>query len=236
MAMTTPIEIVEALDLVADYYNPRFGLWAYRAFDAINTTFFEGRLPRPLIQWAITGYSRCLGQTAMRDRPIITLHPSIMVPAAGDPRDPREPKGPWSIDWRWFGPLHAFDVLLHESIHVAQRAIHGDVPRGQSSHNDPSWILEVNRLAPLLDLEGVRAGLNRPRRVPIPGEFTERGRPRTRVRRVDEGNVPLKDHSRFPHGVREYLGTAEAYYTAGAYPGGIALDDPRRSGMLVTRN
>lgn len=219
--MTTPIEVVAALDLVADYYNPRFGRWAYRAFDAINATFFEGRLPRPLIQWAITGYSRCLGKTAARDRPIITLHPSIMEPATG---------GPWGVDARWLGPLHAFDVLLHESTHVAQRALHGGMPRGETSHNCPSWILEVNRLAPLLGMEGVRAGLKRPRRLPIPGEFTETGKPRTRVERVDEGNVPLEAHSRFPYGVREFLGTADAYYRGGAFPCGIALDDPRRLG------
>jgi hypothetical protein len=32
----TPTEIVEALDLIADYYQPDFGQWVYRAFDAIT--------------------------------------------------------------------------------------------------------------------------------------------------------------------------------------------------------
>src|SRR5215469_2623821 len=110
----TPIEIVNALDLIADYYNPRFGRWAYRAFDAINSSFFDGRLPRPLIQWALTAHGRCLGMTAIKpdelSRPVITLHPSIMVPSGTGLRDET---GPWDLDWQWFGPLYAFDVLIH---------------------------------------------------------------------------------------------------------------------------
>jgi hypothetical protein len=73
--MMTPREIVQALDLIADYYAPRHGQWACRAFDAINTTFFDGRLPRPLIVWALTAYGRCLGLTKLTERPTIVLHP-----------------------------------------------------------------------------------------------------------------------------------------------------------------
>jgi len=223
----TPIKIVKALDLIAEYYSPRFGRWAYRAFDVINSTFFDDRLPRPLIQWAITGYGHCLGLTAAglsrRDRPIITLHPSIMEPVGGGPLQGGG-AGPWGIDHRWFGPLFAFDVLIHESIHVAQSVLHDRDP-DEPSHNGPTWIAEVNRLAPVLGLEGVQAGLNRPKRVPVPGRTTKTGKVATEVRRVDEGNVPLKAHSRFPYGVRELLGTADEYYRGGELPFGIKLEE-----------
>jgi hypothetical protein len=232
----TPAEVVKALDLIADYYNPRYGRWAYRAFDAINASFFEGRLSRPLIQWALTAHGACLGltrhrylvglpdETALWGRPVITLHPSIMDPWVPK-RHRLRLKGPWAIDWNWFGPLYAFDVLLHESIHVAQRALYGPAEnKGESSHNCPSWIAEVNRLAPLLGMERVEAGLNRPRRVPIPGQLTRRGKPKTKVKRVDEGNIPLSVHSRFPDALRVFFGTADAYYRAKVLPCGITLD------------
>jgi hypothetical protein len=218
---TTPKKILKALDLVADYFNPRFGPWANRAFDAINAAFFDDRLPRPLIQWAITPHGACLGLTdtwKRADRPIVTLHPSIMAPAASNP---------WGVDDRWLGPAYAFDVLLHESIHVAQHTLHRDMPKGESSHNCESWVLEVNRLAPMLGMEGVTAGRSRPRRVAVPGEFTVTGRPATRVERVDDGDIPLKYHSTFPHGVRRFLGTAESHYLAGRLPCGIVIDGDR---------
>jgi hypothetical protein len=217
----TPAEIVKALDLIADYYNPQFGRWACRGFDAINATFFDGRLPRPLIQWALTPHGACLGLTIVAERPIITLHPSIMAPKCAR-NILAEP--PWRVDPSWLGPLYAFDVLLHESMHVAQRALYGSEGRGESSHNCPSWVAEVNRLSPLLGFRGVEAGLNRPKRVPVPGQFTRRGKPKTKVQRVDEGNIPLDVHSRFPHALRKFFGTADAYYHAGQLPGGIALD------------
>jgi hypothetical protein len=221
----TPKKIVEALDLIADYYSPRFGRWAYRAFDAINATFFDGALPRPLIQWAIMPHGHCLGLTRMQDHPIVTLHPSIMEPAGANP---------WGLDSRWLGPAYAFDLLLHESIHVAQGTLHREMKRGQSSHNCESWILEVNRLAPMLGMNGIEAGLNRTKRVPVPGQFTKTGKPVTVVERVDEGNVPLGYHSRFPYGVREFFGIAEAYYTGSRLPCGIELDDPRRNGPVTS--
>jgi hypothetical protein len=211
----TPPEVVKALDLIADYYSPRFGRWAYHAFDAINAAFFAGRLPRPLIQWALTPHGHCLGLTAMRDPPIITLHPSIM-----------EPRGDaWGIDPAWFGVAYAFDVLLHESIHVAQHALYGPAENtGQSSHNCPSWIAEVNRIAPLLGLDGVEAGRSTTKRVQVAGQFTATGKPLTRVVRASRGNLPHKAVARFPGGVREWQGSADAHYRRGELPGGIRLD------------
>jgi hypothetical protein len=74
-------------------------------------------------------------------------------------------------------------------------------------------------------MEGVHVGLNRPKRVAVPGELTGRGRPRTKVKRVDEGNVPLAYFSRFPYGVREFFGTADGHYRAGVLPCEIQVDD-----------
>jgi hypothetical protein len=89
---------------------------------------------------------------------------------------------PWGLTEGWAGPTFAFDVLLHESIHVAQTSIHrGRWSKGESSHNCESWIYEANRIAPLIGLNGVRAGRNRPKRVAVPGELTARGKPKTKV-------------------------------------------------------
>jgi hypothetical protein len=225
--MTTPKEIIEALDLIADYYNPRHGRWAYRAFDAINEIFFDSRLPRPLLQWAITGYSHCLGQTWMGDRPVITLHPSILRPSPDIRSDRNSLDRVWGVDIRWTGPVYAFDVLLHESIHVAQAALHPGMPLRPSAHNCRSWCDEVNRIAPLLGMKGVRADLQVPKRVPIPGVFTKRGKPKTKVEKVDLGDPPLSAHGRFPSGVREYFGSAKAYYLARQLPCGITIEDKR---------
>jgi hypothetical protein len=232
----TPAKIVEAQDLIADYFAPRFGCWAYRTFDMINTTFFDNKLPRPLIQWAITSYGKCLGFTSMwlgaPERPIITMHPSLLSPY----RDPRKmpAHGPWGFDWDWFGPRFALDTLLHEAIHVAQGTIHREMPKGESSHNCKSWIYEVNRLAPLLGMKNVRAGLCRPERVRIPGQVTKTGRPKTRVVRVNQGNVPFGAIATFPYGVRIFRRSAASYYTGRRLPRGITLDKPSQEGPVTS--
>jgi hypothetical protein len=48
--------------------------------------------------------------TAVSDRPIITLHPSIMAPRC---RRFVLEVGPWGVDQAWPRPAFAFDVVLH---------------------------------------------------------------------------------------------------------------------------
>jgi hypothetical protein len=165
-------------------------VWAYQAFDHLTATYWAGRLPTPLILWLITPYGKCLGDTAPCTPSLIRLHPQLRA--------------------RGYG--FAYEVLLHECIH---HAIHSGLvaapSRGSSSHNNPAWVSEVNRLAPLLGLDIV-AGRSTHQRVPIEGAPpTKRGKQPTRVERVTTGTVPYKAVATFPYGVRQHLGLLDWY-------------------------
>jgi hypothetical protein len=205
----TPEKIVKALRQVAAYFDGERGIWAYEVFDAINGEYFDGQLPTPNIRWSLTPHGGCLALTRARNRPIVNLHPSLL----GGTESPN----PWGISPAWLGVCYAFDVLLHESIHISQHCLHGG-GTGTTSHNNTAWIAEVNRIAPLLGLHGPTAGLSKLKRVPIPGEFTSTGKPKTKVARVSEGNVPHCAVAGFPLGFRTVLGSADSFYRAKVLP------------------
>lgn len=203
---------------MAEHYYGAPGMIAYTVFDAINASFFGKELPWPLIIWGLTPHGRCLGLTTavVSGPPLITLHPSLL--RAGEKADP------WNVDRSWLGVRFTCDVLLHECIHlaVAYRLKKLDEIRGRiptwSSHNNPYWISEVNRVAALMGFADVQAAMSKPKRVPIPGRKTKRGKQATRVQRVSEGNVPFESAAWFPHGLREHLGVAQEYYQSGDPP------------------
>jgi hypothetical protein len=197
------IHVRELLRLIADHFDGPKGIWAYDAFDVINDYFFDANLPTPKIQWALTAHGRCLALTSIRAKPIVTLHPSLFGGT--------ESENPWHVPGRWLGALYAFDVLLHEAIHIAQYILH-DGGVGPTSHNNTAWIAEVNRLAPMLGLDGIEAGLSTTKRVKVPGQFTPKGRPLTRVVRASQGNVPHAAIATFPYGVRMLQKTALVHY------------------------
>jgi hypothetical protein len=205
----TPKAVIDALRLVASHFDGKRGIWAYDVFAAINAAYFDGRLPTPKIQWALTAHGGCLGLTRTSARPVVTLHPSVL---GGTQR-----RNPWNIDPGWLGIAYAFDVLLHESIHVSQHCLLGG-GIGPTSHNNSAWIAEVNRIAPVLGLVGIQAGLSKTKRVPIEGETTKTGKPATRVIRASEGNLPHSAVATFPHGARRHLGLADSFYTANIIP------------------
>lgn len=127
---------------VAEHYYGERGLWSYEMFEAINDTFFDGKLPWPHIVWALTPHGACLGYTSAGRAPVVVLHPSLLGGT--------EKVNPWGVPERWLGPAYAFDVLLHESIHVnVEYCLGGWQGEGTSSHNNEVWIAEVNRLAPV---------------------------------------------------------------------------------------
>jgi hypothetical protein len=90
--------------------------------------------------------------------------------------------------------------------------------RTRSSHNCTEWISEVARLIPLMGFPDLAVGLSRIQRMPIPGVFTKRGKPKTKPVRVSDGDLPHKVTARFPGALRRYLHTADAYYRAGQIP------------------
>jgi hypothetical protein len=139
--------------------------------------------------------------------PIILLHPSLLH---GTEKD-----DPWGLSPAWLGVLYALDVLLHECMHVAVHYVRGPWQGGTSSHNNPLWVAEVNRLAPLLGFPGEVAAMSKPRRI--------KGR---LVRDCEGATMPFQAVSTFPTGLRQLRGTAEAYYTARRLPIPVELPDP----------
>lgn len=201
----------------AEHCYGRKGLWAYEAFDRLNTVLFVGSLPWPLILWGLTAYGRCgawsrsAGEYATA--PVILLHPSLL---GGTVK-----QAPWDIPTRCLGPLLAFDVLLHECLHV-----HIDANRGGHSigkaHDCPEWVDEVNRIAPLIGLVDVRAGRTILKREPIPdAPPTPRGKKQTKPVRTTDGNVPYGAVATFPWGIHLHRGTFLEHYSAGQLPLGV---------------
>ncbi len=199
-------DVDAAVRLVARHYYGARGVWAYEAFDYINAAYFAGELPTPAIQWGITPHGGCLGLTTSSARPpVVTLHPSLLGGS--------EKVNPWGVSPALLGVAYAFDVLIHECIHVNVEYLRGGWRAvGDSSHNNPQWIGEVNRLAPLVGLVGVEAGLSKARRIPIEdAEPTARGKQPTRVVRGSTGNLPHKAMATFPAGVRHHFGWLDVY-------------------------
>lgn len=60
--------------------------------------------------------------------------------------------------------------------------------------------------------------MSKPTRVPIPGKFTKRGKPKTKVQRVSEGNIPFQAAATFPTGLRMHQQTAARHYSRGRLP------------------
>jgi hypothetical protein len=182
--------------------------WALQAFDLINTRYFQGELPTAEIVWGLTPYGRCWGRTSPGGAtPTILLHPALLGGRTSNP---------WGVDSAWLGPAFAFDVLLHECVHLSQHHRLGGVT-GATSHNDRAWIAEVNRLIPWLGLRG-EAGRSQTIRVPCAGPLTKRGKQPTKVVRRSQGDLPHRAIATFPYGLRIHLGRAEAYYRAGLPP------------------
>ena len=202
-------DIDAACRLVAGYYGGDAGRWAYAAFDHINATLFAGELPTPLIIWALTPHGACLGSTRPGTAPLVTLHPSLL--------GGREKSNPWGVDPALLGVAYAYDALVHECLHISVASrLGGWAGTGQTSHNNPGWIAEVNRIAPLLGLD-ITAVPSRTQRVPVPGSPTKRGKQPTKVIRTSGGTIPFRAVATFPHGARLHLGQT-AWYTHNHLP------------------
>src|SRR5262249_2421895 len=66
--------------------------------------------------------------------------------------------GPWNIPAEILGPCYAYHVLLHECVHVSVDYLlggfesHPDYRTYWTSHNNPLWVGECNRIAALMGL------------------------------------------------------------------------------------
>jgi hypothetical protein len=197
-----PVGIDATCRFVASHYAGNRGIWAYQAFDYINTTFFDDHLPTPLIVWALTPHGSCLGYTSTKSA-IIVLHPSLL---GGTEKD-----DPWGYPPELLGPPFAFDTVLHECMHLhIEHCLGGWSGKGTSSHNNDLWVNEVNRIAPLISLD-IKAERSKTKRVPIDGEPTKRGKQPTKVIRASGSTVPFDAIAKFPRAVRLHLGQTQWY-------------------------
>ncbi len=210
--------------IVAEQCHGAKGTWAYEAFEYINKSFFSERLPWPHIMWGLTAHGGCLAWSctdlAKSRPPIVMLHPALLGGGESD--------NPWGIPRAILGPSYVFDVLLHECIHIHVEYNLGGQD-GATSHNCKRWVRQVNRLAPLLGFENIRAGGAKTTRIPDPTlPRTVRGKMRTRVVRATTGNIPFSAVAHFPSSIRIHQGTAFEHYSVQRLPKGVSpLDDLR---------
>jgi hypothetical protein len=192
--------IEDACRTVAEHYYGDPATWAYRAFHFINEELFFGELPFPLIVLGLTAHGRCLGwsRSPIDKAPVILIHPSVW---GGTERE-----DPWGIQPDLLGDCYALEILFHECIHVSVRYRLSGPSAGDSSHNNPEWIAEVNSIAPLIELSGVDAVMSKPVRE---------GK---KIRRASRGNIPFRAAARFPHAVRELFGGLDYYRDHSALP------------------
>jgi hypothetical protein len=197
-------DLHRAYRLIAAHVYGNLGRFAYAAFDFINGTYFDGKLPETLLLWDLTEYGHCLGWTrsSTDGPPIIKIHPATVQPARRHDRHPSTARV-WKYPRDWFGLCFAFDTLLHETIHASVNYLLGgwerlpEVKSYWSSHNNPLWVGELNRIAPRLGYVGDPFTMATPKRVPIPGQFTKTGKPKTRAVRRPDGDAPKVEY--FPH-------------------------------------
>lgn len=178
MLLDVTADKIDTLRAAAAIMWPRFGEWAYETWLSHNYAYFDGELETCGIIWGLTPHGKCMG----RFSGVITLHSSL-IESHGNPWGARA----------WLGEQWASDVLLHEMVH---QAIHqrtggnGAVLKSDSSHSNPHWAAEVDRISPLIGLD-VRAMAIRQRRIN-----------RTLTRTPDAGYMTLKQLSEWPHSVR----------------------------------
>lgn len=202
--------------VVADQCYGLKGTWAYECYDFINQRYFAGRLPWAHIIWGFTEYGGCVAwSSTVRDKtrpPIITLHPALL--------HPMRKKSPWGIPGPCLGPSRVFDTLLHECMHVHIDYNLGGAD-GRTSHDCKRWIRQVNRLAPLLGFDDIRAARTNVVRVPDTSlPLTARGKTATRVTRQCTGNIPFNVAAGFPSALRKHFGQSWDYYSNGRLPQG----------------
>ena len=233
-------ELYRSTRLVAQHFGGAPGQFSYAAFDHINATYFQSRLPLPLMLWGIIphGFGITYNTGLEAGTPIILLHYTLL----GE----RETKNPWGIPSRCLGKLLVYEALINQCIQLAVAFLHErpyqhrdgtyhPYPDRSGAHltNSPAFAQEVNRLAPLLGFKDVNAGPYVMRRVAT-GEQKERplkdGRTKvttlTKPTWVQEGNLSARDIQGFPVSLR--LIRDAAYYTRTSLPfefiSGVALE------------
>lgn len=181
------LHLIPPLEFLKEYakrHEP-MGSWAYETFEELNETFFDGRLPLPLIQWGLTEWGDALGYY-YGDRQRILLHPSLINTASKA----------WGL-YKLLGAKFASHVLLHELMHHANYIDYGlEYMKHRKCHNCQPWVDEINRIAPLLGLN-VKAHVCKQRRIREPGQIKGAGKPT--MAPPDDSYITYKQMYSFPH-------------------------------------
>ena len=124
------------------YWGDR-GDFVYCAYSWANEYLFDGRVPVPLIQWALTPHGSCVGITSPSlDCPVITLHPAIWGRGCLQVKLKHDV---WSGIFA--GQLYTLDVLIHEMLHIFLEIRLAELAKGywKTSHDNFVWPVEVQR-------------------------------------------------------------------------------------------
>ena len=183
----TEAERFELLYEVAELYDPIVWPWAYDRWQDLNQKYFGGLLKVGPIQWGLTEHGHFLG-SYLQDTNKITLHTSLIQPQSSA----------WGSRGL-LGERMAEDVILHEMIHQHIYQTLGTTRdnKGQC-HNFEPWCDEINRLNPLLGLDG-KATVTKQKRVKEEGA---KGNGRVTWVRSGDGTLTRKQLSSYPHSLR----------------------------------
>ena len=118
------------------------GAWTYDNWQILNETYFKGKNIPGEIDWVTDGANFSLGYYSPMENRIL-LHKGLVRPRYPNPM----PK--WCLNN--LNQRMARDILIHEMIH--QRIHQTGGWEGESSHNNPRFVSEVNRIAVLLGLD-----------------------------------------------------------------------------------
>jgi hypothetical protein len=180
------------LEHVCSAYHGEKGRFAYRAFEWANATIYDGELPTPLIQFALTPYGGACAVTHSRppEQPVITIHPSLWSGKGWDGIEP--------------GPGEVLDAVIHELLHTYVDYVHADSDASlrravsRSSHDNRAWAELVERFSPRVP--GLERGVQASCRVSVRSGGTVR-------KVVPEGAISLKELSQWPASLRPHGAT-----------------------------
>jgi hypothetical protein len=176
---------------VAELYDPKVWPWAYDTWQSLKGKYFPGNLEVGPIEWGLTEWGGCLGYFTPEVNKI-TLHKSLLDPC--------------SRAWGYRGLLGermTEDVMLHEMLHQKIFQELGYCADKFGCHNFEPWCDEINRLNPLLGLEG-KATVSRQRRIKEP---EKKGNGKVKWMPTGDGTMTLKQLATWPHSLRP-----EGYY------------------------
>lgn len=192
-------EEIDALRNAAEIIHPGIGRKLYTWWDEINREHFGRQMSPPGIQFGLTPHGSRLGLWRGSEN-VIVLHRSLVKPS-GNAWD-------FASDLNRDGGGEAYcrDVLLHEMVHQYIRTVRGvtsddEEAEGTSSHNNPWWVAEVNRISPRIGLD-VQASVIRQKRVD--GSVTWY---------VPDGHLTMEELSTWPYGTTQpewYTGEADS--------------------------